>query len=93
MFYNLLTLRKKYTTITNKREYQCKKIEKKKLWFIFFYCIYDERNVYNMYNGLKLTGVNESAIMALQMYLEAISYIYQHEWKKKKPFIKFVLKW
>lgn len=78
MFYDLLTLRKKCTTITNKREYQCKKLKKRNFDLYIFNCIYDERNAYNMYNGLKLTGVDERAMIALQMYLEAISYIHQH---------------
>jgi hypothetical protein len=31
-----------------------------------------------MYNGFKLTGVNERVMMTLQMYLEVISYIHHH---------------
>ncbi len=93
MFYDLFTLKKKCTTITNKREYQHKKMKKKRNFGLYF-IVYTMKGMCTIFtNGFKLTGENERAMMTLQMYLEeVISYIHHHGWKKKKPSSNFVLK-
>jgi hypothetical protein len=92
MFYHLFTLKKEMHYYNKQKGIPtCKKNEKKiNLVYILLYILWKECVQY--VQRFKTYQRKWEATMTLQTYLEVISYTHHHGWKKK-PFIKFVLKW